>query len=326
MQSCDLRELALSFQKSRVFLTAYELGIFTAIGRDSKPSSEIAVKLRTAARYTDRLMNALCALGLLKKNGNRFRNTQISLKYLVSGSPQFMKGIMHNAHMWDTWSGLTQTIRSGKPVTGKSMNERGEEWLEPFIAAMHERAVKSASTVVGSLDLSGVSKVLDVGGGSGAYAMAFTGARKGITATVFDLPGVAPITKKYIKDEGLLNRVNVVSGDYNADRLGDDYDLVFLSAIIHSNSSGQNRRLIQKCAHALRAGGRIVIQDFIMGEDRVNPPFGSFFALNMLVATESGDTYTGSEVRAWLNEAGFMDIRRKNTKFGTALIIGKKRQ
>lgn len=326
MQSCDLRELALSFQKSRVFLTAYELGIFTVVGGNSKSSSEIAVKLCTAARYTDRLMNALCALGLLKKNGNRFRNTQLSLKYLVNSSPQFMKGIMHNVHMWDTWSGLTQTIRSGKPVTRQGMNERGEEWLEPFIAAMHERAAKSASTVVGSLDLSGVSKVLDAGGGSGAYAMAFAGARKGITATVFDLPSVAPMTKKYIKDEGLSNKVKVVSGDYNTDCLGDDYDLVFLSAIIHSNSSGQNRILIQKCAHALRAGGRVVIQDFIMDEDRVNPPPGSFFSLNMLVATESGDTYTGSEVKAWLEEAGFTGIKRKNTKFGTTLIIGKKRQ
>jgi len=325
MKSWDFTELAVSFQKSRVFLTAYELGIFTAIGKNSKSSSEVAVKLGTAARHTNRLMNALSALGLLDKTGNRFSNTRLSLKYLVSGSPRFMKGIMHNVNMWNTWSGLTQTVRSGRPAAQRSMNERGKVWLETFIALMHERAVQSATAMVRLLDLSGVSRVLDIGGGSGAYAAAFVKARKGITATVFDLPNVLPITRKYIKNEGLLNKVTLVAGDYNTDDLGSGYDLVFLSAIIHSNSSGQNGRLIRKAARALRGNGRIVIQDFIMDEDRVNPPLGSFFALNMLVATESGDTYTESEVRTWLKGAGLANIIRKDTKFGTALIIGRKR-
>lgn len=326
MKACDLMELALSFQKSRVFLTAYELGIFTAIGKNSRSSSEIAVKLGAAARYTDRLMNALCALGLLKKSGNRFENTQLSLKYLASGSPHFMKGITHNVNMWDTWGGLTRTIRLGKPVTQQGINDRGAGWLEPFIALMNERAVQSAGAIVRSLDLSGVSRVLDIGGGSGAYASAFVKAPKGrITATVFDLPNVLPITRRYIKEEGLLDKVTLVAGDYNADDLGKPYDLAFLSAIIHSNSSGQNRRLIRRAASALRGGGQVVIQDFIMDEDRVNPPLGAFFALNMLVATESGDTYTESEVRTWLKEAGLVNIIRKDTKYGTALIIGRRR-
>lgn len=325
LRSCDLPGLALSFQGSRIFLTAYELGIFTAIGKNSKPSSEVAAKLGTSARHTDRLMNALCAIGLLKKIGNRFRNTQLSLKYLVRGSPRFMKGIMHNVNMWDAWSGLTKTVRSGRPAAGQSINERGKGWLEPFIAAMHERAVKNASTIVRPLDLSNVSKVLDVGGGSGAYAMAFVRAGKQAIATVFDLPSVAPITKSYIKKEGLLNKIKIISGDYNADDLGNNYDLVFLSAIIHSNSFRQNKILMRKCAHALRGNGQIVIQDFIMDEDRVDPPFGAFFSLNMLVATDSGDTYTESEVRGWLKEAGFTDIKREDTKFGTSLIIGRKK-
>ena len=165
--------------------------------------------------------------------------------------------------------------------------------------------------------------MLDVGGGSGAYAMAFVRRRKQIIAAVFDLPNVILITKRYIKKEGLLSKVKFITGDYNTDDLGSDYDLIFLSAIIHSNSFEQNRILIQKCAHALRDNGKIVVQDFIMDEARINPPFGAFFALNMLVATDSGDTYTESEVRAWLKEAGFTNIKRKDTKFGTTLIIGR---
>lgn len=324
MRSYDLAELALSFQKSRIFLTAYELGIFTAIGRRSASSYRIANKLGTAKRHTDRLMNALCSLGLLKKRGGRFSNTRFSLKHLVRAGPQFTKGIMHSVHMWNTWSGLTETVRQGRPAMEAGINERGPRWLRPFIAAMHERASRSASTIVGSLDLSGVSKVLDVGGGSGAYAMAFAKARRGINATIFDVPNVIPIAREYVKKNGLPGKVKFIAGDYNKDSFGKDYDLVFLSAIIHINSQGQNKALIKKASHALREGGRIVIQDFIMDEDRVNPPEGAFFALNMLVATDSGDTYTGSEVMSWLKEAGFKNITFKDTAFGTTLVIGQK--
>lgn len=123
MKSQDLMELALSFQKSRIFLTAYELGIFTVIGKKGKSSSQVADELGSAKRHTDQFMNALCALGLLKKTGDRFSNTPLSLKYLVSGSPDFIKGIAHNAHMWDTWSALTPTIRDGRPAMDVIMKE-----------------------------------------------------------------------------------------------------------------------------------------------------------------------------------------------------------
>ena len=323
MRSRDLAELASSFQKSRIFLTAYELGVFTAIGRRSRSSYQIADSLGTAKRHTDRLMNALCSLGLLNKRGSRFSNTRVSLQYLVGSSPQFAKGIMHNVNMWNTWSALTETVRHGRPAIDAGINDRGEKWLKPFIAAMHERAAKSASSVVRSLDLSGVFRVLDVGGGSGAYAMAFARAKREITATVFDLPNVVPITKGYVKEEGLLNKIGFSAGDYKSDDLGSGYDLVFLSAIIHINSPAQNRLLIRTAARALRGNGQIVIQDFIMHEDRVNPPTGAYFALNMLVATLSGDTYTASEVRSWLREAGFKNITFKETAFGTTLVIGR---
>jgi ubiquinone/menaquinone biosynthesis C-methylase UbiE len=325
MKSQDLMELALSFQKSRIFLTAYELGIFTAIGKKSKSSSQLADELGSAKRHTNRLMNALCSLGILRKAGERFSNTPLSLKYLVNSSPDFLKGIAHNVNMWDSWSALTQTIRHGRPAMDVIMNARGEKWLDSFIAAMHEYATKSASAIVKSLDLSGVSRVLDVGGGSGAYAMAFVRQRKAIAATVFDLSNVVLITKRYIDKQRLSSKVKVVSGDFNTDSLGSDYDLVFISAIIHMNSFKQNMELVHKAAHALRGNGQIVIQDFIMDDDRLNPPLGSFFALNMLLATKSGDTYTESEARIWLKEAGFTNIKRKDTESNTSLIIGRKK-
>jgi ubiquinone/menaquinone biosynthesis C-methylase UbiE len=174
------------------------------------------------------------------------------------------------------------------------------------------------------MDLKDGMRVLDVGGGSGAFAVAFVRAGKGVTATVFDLPVVLPLTQKYVSAERLTDRIELVAGDYTRDELPGGYDLVFLSAIIHSNSPDQNRDLMRKCARALNPMGSLVVQDFIMDENRTVPPGGAFFALNMLVGTAAGDTYTESEIRDWMEEAGLSDIKRVETSFGSAQVNGRK--
>lgn len=320
-----IREMIFGFQRSRILLTAYELGVFTALSEESKSAIEVAKELGTGARATERLMNALCALGLMEKKEGKLSNTPQASRFLVKGKPDYMAGIMHAVHVWDTWSTLTEAVRHGNSVIVRDIDKRGEEWLRAFIAAMHERARRQAQAVVALINLSGVSHVLDVGGGSGAYSMAFVQAKEGIRAIVFDLPSVVSITRNYIEEKGLSNKVGIVAGDYNVDDLGSNFDLVFLSAIIHSNSFEENRNLIQKCSKALNSQGQVVVQDFIMDENRTSPAFGALFALNMLVATKSGDTYTEAEVRMWMKEAGLSAITRKDAGFGTALITGRKR-
>lgn len=320
----QIMELAFSFQRSRIFLTGYELGLFSVLGDGERSSEEVARAVGTEARATDRLLNALCAMGFLGKREGRFSNTPFTSRFLVKGKPEYMGGLMHIVHLWDTWNTLTQAVRQGRSVVAEHVNERGEKWLDAFIAAMHERARRNAPVVVAQFDLSGVYRVLDVGGGSGAYSMAFVRARDGIRATVFDLANVVPLAKKYIDQEGLSDKVKTIVGDYNKDDLGSNFDLVFLSAIVHSNSCDQNKALIQKASKALNPGGQLVTQDFIMDEDRTSPPFGALFSLNMLVGTEAGDTYTESEVRGWMGDAGLSQVERKDTEFGTTLIIGEK--
>ena len=320
-----IRELAYGFQASRILLTAYELGVFTALDGRKRSSGQIASVLKTDPRATDRLMNALCSMKLLVKENGRFFNTPAVSRLLVRGKPNSFAGLMHTVHLWDTWSTLTEAVKKGTAVAVRpEINKRGDSWLTAFIAAMHDRASKQAAAVAAQADLSGVSRVLDVGGGSGAYAMAFVKTKEGVMATVFDLPNVIPLTKRYVKQARLTDKVHLKIGDYLKDDLGEGFDMVFLSAIIHSNSEKENRTLIKKCAKALTENGQVVVQDFIMDEDRTGPAHGAFFALNMLVGTKSGDTYTEPEVRSWMQEAGLTRITRTETAFGTTQIIGRK--
>lgn len=319
----DIDFLSRSFQQSRVFLTAFELGIFTILGEDEKTSVQVASEISADPRATDRLLNALCVTRTIQKANGRFFNSDAAKNYLVKGKPGFQAGIMHSVNLWDSWSNLTGSVKTGRSVKISPVAERDDKWFKPFIAAMHNRAFSEAPSLVKQIDLNGVKRILDIGGGSGAYSMAFVKAGDDISSTVFDLPNVVKMTEKYVREEGLIEKIDTVPGDYNKDEFPSGYDLVFLSAIIHINSYKQNIQLIKKSGMALNPGGRIVISDFIMDDDRTNPPFGAIFALNMLVNTDSGDTYTESEVKEWFREAGIEFIERKETH-STGLMIGRK--
>ncbi|HAM35690.1 MAG TPA: acetylserotonin O-methyltransferase [Elusimicrobia bacterium] len=323
-QAAPIMALARGFMASRILLTAFDLDIFTALDRGPIDSVQAARRIRCDNRATDRLLNALVSLGLTRKKGRLFSNTPLAARHLVRGRPEYLAGLGHCVHLWDSWSTLTAAVRRGRSVLEPSVGRRGAAWLSAFISAMHERARAQADAVVKGLDLGAVESVLDVGGGSGAYAMAFVRAKPGLRATVFDLPQVAPLTRRYISREGLSGRVAVRAGDYEKDPLPKGFELVLLSAIIHSNSPTANIRLLRKCRRSLNPGGRIVIQDFVMNPDRTAPAFGAIFALNMLTATAAGDTYTESEIRSWLKQAGFGSIKRRDTPFASTLIVGSR--
>jgi SAM-dependent methyltransferase len=312
----------MGFQASRILLTAVELRVFSVIGGRGLPSADVAARVGSDPRATDRLLNAVCALGLLDKRDACFWNTPDSRRHLDDSSPEHASGLGHTVSMWRAWSHLTDAVREGQPALRESINDRGGAWLEPFIAAMHYRAAQQAPRVAELLGLNGVARALDVGGGSGAFAMAFARQHTGLSAVVFDLPNVVPLTQKYIADAGLSSRVTTAVGDYLVDPLPPGFDLVFLSAVVHSNSPAENAALIRSCSASLNPGGRVAIVDFVMDDDRVAPAGGAFFALNMLVATEHGDTFTEAEIRGWLTSAELEQGPRIETGFGSAIVIG----
>ncbi len=324
MNPQQIREQFVAFQRSRILLTAFELEIFTLLDKGSQTSKSISTTLKADHRATDHLLNALCALGFLNKNNGEFSNKDFAAEHLVKEKPGFMSGLYHVVHLWESWSGMTDVIRTGSPANIKAIDDRGAKWLNAFIESMHNRAQQQAKASVEGLNLKNVVKVLDVGGGSAAFTMAFIRAREDIRATVFELPNVVPITQKYIEKAGFVGKIDTYEGNYYTDELPRGYDLVFLSAIVHANSYKENEELINKCAKALNPGGQLVIQDFIMEDDRTKPIHGAIFALNMLTGTETGDTYTESEIKEWMTKAGLSDFKRLDQPFGTGQIIGVK--
>jgi len=318
----DIRELANSFRESRVLLTAIELKIFTVLSTHMMTSDEAAKKINADLRATNRLMNALCSMGILKKIHGKFYNSDLSSKYLVEGKPDFMGNLYHTNNLWDSWSHLTESVIKGSSAVDDE--DEGDNWVESFIGAMHYRGVHQGKILAMMIDLTNVKSMLDVGGGSAAFSMEIVKRNPAIGATVLDLPYVIPLTKKYVAECGLTENFNFIEGDYLAKDFEGSYDLILLSAIVHINNYEQNKMLIKKCAAALNEEGMIIISDFVMNDDRTNPYHGALFSLNMLVGTKNGDTFTEKEIREWFEYAGLSKIERKNTSFGSDLMIAFK--
>jgi SAM-dependent methyltransferase len=171
-----------------------------------------------------------------------------------------------------------------------------------------------ARTVTGEalrlIDATQVARMLDVGGGPATFAIAFAQANPRLQAEVLDLGPVLPIARGHIRDAGLDGRVTAREGDLRRDDLGQGYDLVLVSAICHMLGEAENQDLLRRCARALRPGGRVAIREFILDPDRAGPPVAALFALNMLVGTPGGNTYTEADYRSWLAAAGFGNITR----------------
>jgi len=320
-----IKEIVVAYQKSRILLSAFELNIFSFLGKGSYNVETIAKELRLNTHATERLLNALVSLQLLKKENEYFSNTEESFKWLSNESPEFLAGLMHSNHLWHTWSHLTDVVKTGHVAHPTDINDRGDEWLDAFIHAMHDRGKKQASTQISAIDMSQVESVLDVGGGSGCFSMAFLNKKPGIHSAIFDLPNVVTISKKIVNEEGYTDKIHYYVGDFTKDELPKGFDLVFLSAIIHSNSYKINEALVAKCYEALNPGGQLVINDWIMNEDKTEPLSGAIFAINMLVGVAEGDCYSEKEVSSWMKKAGFKNISKNILDQGLSQMIAVKK-
>jgi hypothetical protein len=169
----DLMNRIRAFQESRALLTAVELDLFNAVG-EGATAAEAAKRLRTDERATEMLMNALVALEMLQKKDRVFRNTPLAARHVTEGSPENVRlAMMHSAYLWHRWSTLTECVRTGACQEHTGGGERDQYWTEAFIAAMDRNVMERAPLVLKAVDISGVRRMLDVGGGSGGYSIAF---------------------------------------------------------------------------------------------------------------------------------------------------------
>ncbi len=314
-------QMIRGYMPSRCLLTALELDVFTAVG-DGANAKQIGTKIHANARAVGMLLNALVALRLLSKSGDVYSNTPESARFFVQGSPDNQRdGLLHIANIWHRWSTLTDAVRRGRRVPIDP--DHTPEGTHDFIAAMQRNAKDRAPHVVKALGTTGVRRILDLGGGSGAYSIAFAQACPELQCDILDLPEVVPLTAEYVNRAGVSAQVSLRSGDMLRDDFGCGYDIIMLNAICHMFSEEQNQDIFRRAYRALAPNGRLVVQDFILNPDKSGPQHAALFSLNMLVATDSGASYSEVEYTLWMKAAGFAEVSRINLPGPSGLIVGR---
>ncbi|MGD0258629.1 MAG: methyltransferase [Verrucomicrobiota bacterium] len=322
----EILALGRSYQGAAVLAAAADLDLFSAVASAPLAAAELARALQCDLRALTILLDALAALRLLEKSGSHYALPAGLNAFLTpDGAQSILAMAQHQGHCLRNWAQLSRVVKTGRPaerIPGVG-GEAGDQ--AAFIGAMHNVSAPNADQVIRAVQPLQFRHLLDIGGASGTWTIAFLRACPSARATLFDLPHVIPMARQRLAAAGLDPRVNLVAGNFATDALPPGADLAWVSAIVHQNSRPRNRALFSKVFAALAASGRIAIRDILMEEDRTRPAAGALFAVNMLVATEGGGTFTLAELREDLATAGFAEVAlAREDEAMNALVVARK--
>jgi ubiquinone/menaquinone biosynthesis C-methylase UbiE len=315
--------LAGGYRGAQVLFTAVKLNLFSAIGLSERRVEDLSQELLCSKRGLGILLDALCALSLLEKEGESYRNSSTALEFLCEDSSRNRIALLrHTAGLYERWAGLPDAVRSGSPVPKTEAGLSDGERREAFARAMADVGRSSAAQTADLLNLSQARRALDVGGGPGIYAMEFARRYPQLKVTVLDDRDTLAVARENIVGAGLEARVLLLDGDVFSVQFADSYDFIFVSNVVHMFSSEKNREMVTRLSAQLRPGGRICLKDFFFEESWPVPEWSALFAVNMLVSTEGGNCYSYEEAEEWLRRAGFSGFERLEMTAQSRLLLG----
>ena len=323
-----LHQMAFSFIPSRVLSAGLQLGVFSHIAAGRKTAGEIARAAAASERGTRMLLDALVVCQLLAKKDAQYELTPLAAQFLVRERPDYLGLSMEQDGLWESWGHLTEVIRSGQPLHRVEEREKAEQFFPILVRTLHvlhwNRAQRMARALGVGNPRTGL-RAIDIACGSGVWGIAVAEADPEARVTAQDFPAMLSLTREYVKRHEVEQRFDFLPGNLREVDLGADrYDLALLGNIVHLEGERSSRDLLRRLHRALRAGGRVAIIELLPNDDRTGPPFPVFFALNMLLNSEEGDTYTLAQYTEWLQEAGFARVETADIGSHSPLIIGWK--
>jgi hypothetical protein len=318
----QILEMMRAYQVPCLLAAAADLDLFEKISPAPRSAVEVAAAAGCDLRAVTILLDALAAIGVIVKQDERYSISPNLAPFLGEASPQSVIAMLrHQANCLRRWSRLPWTVHSGKPeYPGPSICGDDAD-KESFIQAMHVVSRDVADGLVEEIHPGSVRCILDLGGASGSWTMAWLRVEPQSRAIIFDLPQVIPLARERFSASPFADRVELCAGDFYTDDLPKGTDLAWVSAIIHQNSPDQNLALYRRIAAALEPQGWIYIRDMIMEPSRTAPVAGALFAVNMLSATKGGNSYCLNEIQEDLESAGFSDVQLMRRDKGMHSIV-----
>ena len=323
----EIINLALGYQLSQVLFAALHLDIFNLLDRGGMDSTSLANALQSDRNSVRRLLKVLADLGLLEYKDHCYRNTRAASRYLVKGKSAYLGNIVqHSSNLWDFWEGLEHQVKTGcgKEPGHENLNAFPKR-LKEYLAAMHDSAASKSDSIAAALSIGDFRNMLDVGCGPGTYGIAFAEQNPNLTATLIDLEPNLDYAREKSRKSSAGDRIRTCVCQVLEDEIpGSDYDLVFISNLIHIYSEEEVRKILGKAWEVLASPGMIVVHDYILPDPGQGTLMASLFDLTMLVGTPRGRCYTLDEVSTMFMALGADTIREISIDLGSSLVVGKK--
>ncbi|MZG30267.1 MAG: methyltransferase domain-containing protein [Nitrospinae bacterium] len=306
-------------EEANILIAALEFKVFTHLEKKQMTHLAFAKKAGVNNEGAEALLNALVSLGAIKKTGNKFSNTSESYKHFCELSPNYKRGtVFLRMENRDEWSKLVDIIRNGRKLT--KVEDDDPDFREPFTHAMHERSQKYSKPLTKFITRKPVGKLIDIGSGPGTYSAEILKVDTSAQAFLIDRETSLEVAKNLIKNSPVAKRISFVKGDIFKVDFEKNTDTALYSNILHIYNSSENQKLIKKIHKSLKRGGRILIVDLFLHENRIKPYDAALFSLTMLMFTATGKTYTFKETEKILKKCGFGKFKRFELGEGSSVI------
>jgi hypothetical protein len=331
-EAAKILQLGVGFWGSKTLLTAVELGVFSELAREPLDCEALRQRLGLHPRSARDFFDALCALGMLERDGGRYHNTPASDTFLDRAKPSYLGGFleMANQRLYPFWGSLTEGLRSGQPQNEARAGEdffaalyEDPEKLRQFLNAMGGGASFVGKAIIEKFSWKEYQTFVDVGGAKGNLAVQLAQAYDHLSGGSFDLPAVGPIFDEYVTSLGLDNRLKFYPGDFFRDPLP-PADVLIMGHVLHDWSLDEKLTLIRKAQEALPEGGALLVYDAMIDDERRHNTFALLMSLNMLIETTGGFEYTPEDCRSWMREAGFKQTSTVPLMGPETLVVGIK--
>ena len=304
--------------------------VFDTLEAGPKTVEQLSKATGASVRGLRAIMNALVGLELLQKDRHeKYSLTPESAAFLVSNKPGTLAGFfpMNMRRLIPLWLKLDEIVRTGQPAEARNEEHPGTEFFSELVENIIPMSYGSANALGDHLKLAKAkqpTRVLDLASGSGIWGIVLAQKSPRVQVTAVDWAGMIPTTKRITQKFGVGARFKFIEGDLLEADFGSGYDIATLGHILHSEGEERSRQLVKKTFRALKSGGAIAIAEWLVNDQRTQPLPPLMFAVQMLVNTEKGDTFSFNEIKSWLEEAGFKKVRKLEAPGPSPLILATK--